>query len=257
MLKALLIACIIATGMPVQAGSNGLPIEGVILPGWREADGRHVAGLLLKLDPGWKTYWRAPGAGGIPPRFNWSGSSNLAAVEVRYPVPKIMDQNGVYSIGYDHDVVLPLVIQTRENGMPVNLHAEIEIGVCEEVCIPVALRVSATLPETGSHDANIAGSLSNQPIRVGGLDCEIAPISDGLRLTAKTKQANLRADIAVVELSEPGVWVSPADMAQRGNRLVAHVEMVPPNAQPFALARSGVRMTLIGEGRAIELNGCR
>ena len=39
-------------------------VSGEILPGWRHADGAHLAGLRLTLDPGWKTYWRAPGDAG-------------------------------------------------------------------------------------------------------------------------------------------------------------------------------------------------
>src|SRR5215470_10644281 len=38
-------------------------------------------GLEIKLAPGWKTYWRSPGEGGMPPRFDWSGSANLARIE--------------------------------------------------------------------------------------------------------------------------------------------------------------------------------
>ena len=37
------------------------------------------AGVEIKLKAGWKTYWRYPGDAGVPPRFDWSGSENLAA----------------------------------------------------------------------------------------------------------------------------------------------------------------------------------
>src|SRR6185295_19860556 len=30
------------------------------------------AGVEIKLQPGWKTYWRYPGDAGVPPRFDWS-----------------------------------------------------------------------------------------------------------------------------------------------------------------------------------------
>ncbi len=232
-------------------------MDGELLSGWREADGRHFSGLHLKLAPGWKTYWRAPGAGGIPPRFNWSGSRNLASVEVMYPVPKVMVQNGLRSIGYDEDVVFPLIIKARDTSEPVALRGEIEVGVCEEVCIPMTLQLTAILPAEGRHDASISKSMTNQPIKAGSFKCEISPISDGLHLRAETMEARLTAEIVVIETATPGVWVSPSEMTQNGVSLVAEVEMVPPSAQPFALARSDVRMTLIGGGRAIELQGCR
>jgi DsbC/DsbD-like thiol-disulfide interchange protein len=257
MIKRILTVLALGLASPALAQSNGLPVEGELLPGWREADGRHMSGISLRLEPGWKTYWRSPGAGGIPPRFNWSGSSNLASVEVRYPVPKVMVQNGLKSIGYDSDVVFPLIVTARDKSAPIRLRAEVEVGLCEEVCIPMTLRLSANLPAVGSHDANIAKNLENQPSQGGGFACEITPISDGLRLRAETDNARIRADIVVIETASPDVWVSPSDTTQNGRMLIAHVELVPPSAQPFALARSDVRMTLIGEGRAIEMKGCQ
>jgi DsbC/DsbD-like thiol-disulfide interchange protein len=36
-----------------------------------------VVGIQLRMDDGWKTYWRNPGDSGVPPQFDWSGSKNL------------------------------------------------------------------------------------------------------------------------------------------------------------------------------------
>jgi DsbC/DsbD-like thiol-disulfide interchange protein len=257
MIKSLVTVLALGLSTSALAQSNGLPVEGELLPGWREADGRHMSGISLRLAPGWKTYWRSPGAGGIPPSFNWSGSSNLASVEVRYPVPKVMVQNGLQSIGYDRDVVFPLIVSAKDRSAPVGLRAEIEVGLCEEVCIPMTLRLSVNLPAGGSYDVSIGQGLENQPVQGGGFACEITPISDGLRLRAETRNAGMKAEAVVIETGSPDVWVSPSDTTQTGSTLVAHVEMVPPSAQPFALARSDVRMTLIGEGRAIEMTGCQ
>lgn len=257
MLKNLALAVFAVLATPALSQSNGLPVGGELLTGWREADGRHMSGLRLDLAPGWKTYWRAPGSGGIPPRFNWSGSRNLSHVEVMYPVPKVIDQNGVRAIGYDSDVVFPLVVTARDSAAPVLLRGEIEVGVCEEVCIPMTLLLTVTLPAEGTHDSSISQSMKNQPAQGGAFECEIAPIADGLRLRAATRNARLATQVAVIETSTPDVWVSPSEMSQNGSFLVAEVEMVPPSAQPFMLARSEVRMTLIGDGQAIELRGCR
>ncbi|MGR3514841.1 MAG: protein-disulfide reductase DsbD domain-containing protein [Paracoccaceae bacterium] len=257
MLRFLALSVLCLWSSPALPQSSGLPVEGELLPGWREAGGRHMSGLALDLAPGWKTYWRAPGAGGIPPRFNWSGSKNLAHVEVMYPVPKVMDQNGLRSIGYDDDVVFPLIVTARDPSKPVSLRGAIEVGVCEEVCIPMTLNLAAILPTKGAHNGAIATSVENQPKQYGAFKCDISPISDGVRLRAHTVDARISAEITVIEVSAPGVWVSPSDTTQTGSELVAEVEMVPPNAQPFALSRQDVRMTLIGGGRAIEMQGCR
>lgn len=39
-------------------------------------------GLHIRLEPGWKTYWRSPGDAGFPTLLDWSGSANLAAAEL-------------------------------------------------------------------------------------------------------------------------------------------------------------------------------
>ncbi len=44
-------------------------------------------GLEFELEPDWKVYWRAPGDAGYPPAIDWSGSENLAAAEMMWPVP--------------------------------------------------------------------------------------------------------------------------------------------------------------------------
>ena len=61
------------------------PAHADLLTGWRLEDGRHAAAIRIRLDPGWKTYWRAPGDGGIPPSFDWQGARNLAGWSVHWP----------------------------------------------------------------------------------------------------------------------------------------------------------------------------
>ena len=53
------------------------------------------AGIEIKLQPGWHTYWRYPGDSGVPPRFDFSGSDNVASVKVLYPAPHLFtDETG-------------------------------------------------------------------------------------------------------------------------------------------------------------------
>ena len=40
------------------------------------------AGVEIKLDPGWKTYWRQPGDSGVPPTFDFSSSQNVNSVKL-------------------------------------------------------------------------------------------------------------------------------------------------------------------------------
>ena len=48
-----------------------------IIRGWRQNDDIHIAAIDIKLEEGWKTYWRVPGIGGIAPILNWEKSKNI------------------------------------------------------------------------------------------------------------------------------------------------------------------------------------
>src|SRR6185312_14177680 len=66
------------------------------------------AGVEIRLQDGWKTYWRYPGDSGVPPVFDFSTSQNVKSVSVLYPAPsRFPDGAGGSSIGYKGDVILP------------------------------------------------------------------------------------------------------------------------------------------------------
>ncbi|MCO8143988.1 hypothetical protein NHN26_02000 [Rhodovulum tesquicola] len=245
----------------VLAGPPDDVLSAEILPGWQTADGTYMAGLKLRLAPGWKTYWRAPGDSGIPPRFDWAGSENVAGVEVHWPTPRVFSSNGLRTIGYEHEVVLPLELTPREHGQPLQLDARVELGVCQDICLPIELHLSGLLPAEGRGES-IRAALAAQPesaraARVGSVACTVEAIPDGLRLTAEIEVAPLgRNETAVFELSDSSIWVSEALIARQGGRLVARSDLVPVTGAPFALDRSDLRITLLGEGRAIDIRGC-
>ena len=86
--------------------------------GWRLPGGTQMAALHLTLAPGWKTYWRAPGEGGIPPSFDWAGSENIARVAFHWPKPQVFDINGVRVIGYRDELVLPMEFTAADPSRP-------------------------------------------------------------------------------------------------------------------------------------------
>lgn len=122
------------------------------------ADGGLRAGVHIRLDKGWKTYWRTPGgAGGVPPYFDWSGSRNLKAAKVEYPAPKrILSEDG-QSIGYKEEVVFPIRVEPVEKGKPVELALRLDYGVCKEICVPVQSSLKLQLGK--SDDRRQAGTI--------------------------------------------------------------------------------------------------
>ena len=129
------------------------------------------AGIEIKLKPGWHTYWRYPGDSGVPPRFTFPGSDNVAAVKVLYPAPKaIIDETGT-TIGYTDDVVFPLRVMPRQKGKPVTLRLHVDYAVCEKMCVPVEAKTELTLPAGSAEtEAAIAAAEARVPKPVSAAD---------------------------------------------------------------------------------------
>lgn len=271
--RALWAAFAAVLGLALPASVAASPPEALrqasILPGWTTDTGAHMAALHITLAPGWKTYWRAPGESGIPPRLDFSGSVNLAEARAHWPVPSVIEGAGLRTIGYTGELLLPIEAVPLRAGAPVELVADIEIGICDDICVPVSLRLSADLPGDRSdggpgrgtaHAAPIAAALASRPLSageagLGAVRCTVEPVSDGLRLHADIETARA-AEAAAVELPDPGIWVSQAVLAPGAAGLRVSADLVPPPGQPLALDRSAVTITLLGGSGAVEIRGC-
>lgn len=135
-----LISLAVATllAVPALADEHDKPHAVVdILPGWRTDAGTHIAALRVTLDEGWKTYWRAPGEAGLPPMFDWSGSANIAAVTAHWPVPEVFLSSGIKTLGFHHELVLPLEIELVDQNAEVALSGDLKMGICDNICMPI------------------------------------------------------------------------------------------------------------------------
>ncbi|MEJ6396877.1 protein-disulfide reductase DsbD domain-containing protein [Yoonia sp. 208BN28-4] len=245
-------------------GAQAQSLDGVarldVIPGWQTGDGTHMAGLRVTLAPGWKTYWRAPGDAGIPPQFSYRGSDNIAAVQYHWPVPDVFHQSGMRSIGYHDSVVLPVEITPAQSGAPIHLSGTIDIGVCEEICIPMQFTFDAALPADGGRDGAIVAALLDQPVPaaaagIGSARCTITPTERGMQISA-TIAAPQGNPAVVIEAGDPYIWVSEPDVTRGAGTLTATSEFVHVNQGSFAIDRSAIRMTLLGNGQAIDIQGC-
>jgi len=108
-------------------------------------DGSVDGGVEIQLEPGWHTYWRIPGDAGVPPQFDFSGSQNVAEIEVHYPVPERYDDGASVSVVYKDRVVFPLTVKPADPALPVSLSLSLFYGACAEVCIPVKADTETSL----------------------------------------------------------------------------------------------------------------
>jgi DsbC/DsbD-like thiol-disulfide interchange protein len=258
-LAALLALCATA---PLRATTQDDVLSAAILTGWKMENGNHMAAISLTLAPQWKTYWRAPGEAGIPPLFDWSGSQNVKSVTIHWPSPQVFHTNGMQTVGYHDALILPVEVTPRDPSAPILLRAQMDLGVCNEICMPAAVQLQAELSGKGAPDPAIRAALKARPnsgaeAGLAQISCVVDPIADGLRVTATlTMPARNPEEVVVFEAGAPSVWVSEAVTSRKGHVLTSVAEMVESSGAPFALDRSKVTVTVLGEGRSVEISGC-
>lgn len=245
---------------PAQSGHGSDVVSVQLIPGWRTDTGTHMTALRIRLAPGWKTYWRAPGEAGLPPVIDWDKSRNLADALIRFPQPEVYEKNGFRTIGYSREVVLPIELTPEDGDAAIVIDSVLEIGVCEDICMPTVMRIKATLPRSGHQSPEIMQALASEPRRIAAQPaCQLSLISDGVRLTARLPRLSMITGsmVAIAEVSDPRVWVSETTLSRDGRQVVATVDFVPPHGAALVFDRSRLRMTVLGlPGEAIEMMGC-
>lgn len=262
--KTLLTACaLMLSGTALWAQNFDDVLKAGLLSGWRETDGSHMAAIRFDLADGWHTYWRAPGDAGIPPRFDLSKSQNVKAMQVIWPVPEVYVQNGLRSIIYRDQLVLPIRLTPRTTGADITLDAKIEIGICKDICIPQTLNVRAVLPAgAGARDGRIAAALASRPFSgaeagASRVRCSMTPTAEGMTLTtAMTLPRTGAVEAMVIETGNPLLWVAEPQMTRKGNSVTARTEIQHVEGAPFVLNRSELRITVLSASRAVEIKGC-
>jgi DsbC/DsbD-like thiol-disulfide interchange protein len=126
-------------------------------PDGQSGDGTFLrAGIEIKLEPGWQTYWRDPGDSGAPPKFDFSASENVKSVSVLWPAPqRFPDGAGGNSIGYVNHVILPLHVVPTDDTKQTALRLKLDYDICSNICIPVEADLALALSGDGAEDAAI------------------------------------------------------------------------------------------------------
>lgn len=120
-------------------------------------DGSIPAILEIKLEPGWKTYWREPGASGIPPQITLDPAGDVVLEAMRFPTPKSFGEGAERYAGYDAPVAFPLELKRQGDRQDVRIRASVFLGVCEDICIPVQGNLELTV-KSGEFDNPLDGA---------------------------------------------------------------------------------------------------
>ena len=105
------------------------------------------AGVDLKMEPDWHTYWKNPGVAGMATKIEWQLPPGVTAGDIQWPLPEKLPPAEVTTYGYDNEVVLlvPLKLAADLKPGPLDLKAKVSWLECKEACIPGSAPVQVTL----------------------------------------------------------------------------------------------------------------
>ncbi|MEP4036893.1 protein-disulfide reductase DsbD domain-containing protein [Pseudophaeobacter sp.] len=269
-LLAAAVASLAAGFAPMAASAqSALPstmdelVQVEILDGGIAPDGTYTGALRLTLQEGWKTYWRAPGEAGIPPRFTWRGSRNVGEMSMTWPAPEVFSTSGYQTIGYHDQLVLPIRITPEKPGRPVRLKGRMELGICKDVCVPSELSFDHQLDSDAARNPTIAAALASRPYSareagVSASTCRLRPTKYGIEVEARiTMPSAGGTEVAVIESGSPHVFAGATTTSRSGRTLVAKSELLPARAGALpAVDRSQLRITVLGQKHAVDISGC-
>jgi thiol:disulfide interchange protein DsbD len=106
-----------------------------------------LAGVDMKMEPDWHTYWKNPGEAGMATKIEWQLPSGVTAGEIQWPLPEKLPPAEVTTYGYNDEVMLivPLKLAADLKPGPLDLKAHVSWLECKEACIPGNADVQATL----------------------------------------------------------------------------------------------------------------
>jgi len=243
----------VRSGLRLIAGDGSRPA----------ADGALRAGAEIKLAPGWKTYWRYPGDTGVPPRFDFSESTNVKSVSVLWPAPHRFRDGGGDSIGYKEHVIFPLHVIPQDPSKPVTLRISAEYGICEKLCVPVQTKAELAFDGgPSSEDAALVAAEAQVPVP-GAVGEDAAFAIRSVRKEAGPSGPRVVVDVAApagvaVDLFAEGPtaeWALPLPAPAPGGTAQAQRFTFDLDGAPRGVATEGAELTLtaVAGARAVEV----
>jgi DsbC/DsbD-like thiol-disulfide interchange protein len=221
-----------------------------------------LAGVEMRLLPGYKTYWRTPGDSGVPPVFDWSRSQNLGSITVLWPAPERFSDGAGSSIGYHGEVVFPVHVTAADPKKPVKLALKLDYAVCDQMCIPARGEAELKLGQPNTAQTQrLEAFEARVPLNaVLGEAADRLAVSD-IKPVRVDKEQVLRFDVAVPPggfvsdafVEGPDMWMFGAARMSLANPQVMTIEVLITDRPKNHQGATPLIVTLAGSPRAVEI----
>lgn len=252
------LAALIATVPPAAASSSvWADSEGgrvrLVTTSMPDASGRLAGALHIELKPGWKTYWRDPGASGVPPQIDISKAANIARAELSYPAPGRHDDGYGGWAGYDRSVALPVTFSLANPKEKTIIDAGVFLGICQTICIPLQAQLKVDPAEDADNPGDaelVKAALSSLPGKSSAAFGAKALPGEKDRLVVETTAPGLPENVDLFVAGEQGYLFGAPTRAEKDGKLVFSIPIL---GRPGKAAQGeGLPYTLTTPSGAVE-----
>lgn len=105
----------------------------------KTSDDYTMIAMELEMPAGTNSYWRVPGETGVPLKIDLSPSQDVSVEKINWPFPERKYAYGYVDHVYYGNLVLPMRLHVDQQNP--FLQAELVLGVCSDVCVPVSVKI--------------------------------------------------------------------------------------------------------------------
>lgn len=211
--------------------------------------------LDIALKDGWYTYWRMAGDNGLPPKFDWSQSTNVKSVDLSWPAPSRFTMMDMHSFGYRDRVILPLVVTPVDPNQDVALDVKMDLVVCHEICVPESLHINDDSIVVDKEGLKAGKAALPAPENNEGLGITAAVLGkDALVVTAYAKDGFHKDADIIIETPRPLLTVPPQILIDEKDSTRAVLKIMAPAGLDLTKELFGKDATivLLHGGKSLE-----
>jgi thiol:disulfide interchange protein DsbD len=157
-------------------------------------------GILIELEKDWHIYWRNSGDTGIPTSIEFDLPEGITVSEIKWPVPKVFEFDGLASFGYEKQVLLLTELTIPENyqSNSLSVTAKLKSLICKDVCIPFNATVSKEIilmnnfPADDDFSTLFAQTRNNLPEVQNDFELSLTPDEDYITLIVQSLNLDLK-----------------------------------------------------------------
>ncbi len=185
--------------------------------------------------------------------FDVSASTNVSRAALSFPAPRRHEDGYGGWAGYDHPVSLPVVFTLAAPGSPAVIDANVFLGMCETICIPVQATLKldpAAAPDDASDTALVKAGFSALPAEAkAGFGAKALPGTHETLVVEATAPGKPSA-VDLFVAGENGYMFGPPSREESGDRITFRIPVLDRPAGPPTGA--GLPYTLTGETGAVQ-----